>query len=404
MELTLFVIVGAIAVISAAMMLISENAIYSALFLILNFACIAFFFLMLNAPFLAMVQITVYAGAIMVLFLFVIMLLGAERVTSATVTVDLWQSRLTIPVAIVFALVFLVIASAAIIDSDIDHIEAEKIDPHIRVVHAFSEAPNVDVYLDDELIAANVSYKGSTDFEVWDQTGLQTVKMVEAGTEKSGKALAEKTVEINEGEAISFVVIASDSSDAKAGLAVATEKVAFNDEQGTSRVIAINALPNWSFVDVVNTSDGDAMLVDNLAYGIPSAGFLLDKGEHSIGVFPDGNDNMALASLKNHEFDDNTSLLWVITDERQAGNAFENVLLNFEVDGSPSFGSPTHVGRLLFTRYVLPFEMVSLLLLVAMIGAIVLTHEALAVRRQPMRQLANPPAGLEQPIIGEPNK
>ena len=79
MELTLFVIVGAIAVISAAMMLISENAIYSALFLILNFACIAFFFLMLNAPFLAMVQITVYAGAIMVLFLFVIMLLGAEQ-------------------------------------------------------------------------------------------------------------------------------------------------------------------------------------------------------------------------------------------------------------------------------------------------------------------------------------
>ncbi len=76
MELTLFVIVGAVAVVSAAMMLISENAVHSALFLILNFACIAFFFLMLNAPFLAMVQITVYAGAIMVLFLFVIMLSG----------------------------------------------------------------------------------------------------------------------------------------------------------------------------------------------------------------------------------------------------------------------------------------------------------------------------------------
>ncbi len=402
MELTLFVIVGAIAVISAAMMLISENAIYSALFLILNFACIAFFFLMLNAPFLAMVQITVYAGAIMVLFLFVIMLLGAERVTSASV--DLWQGRLTIPVAIAFALVFLVIASAAIIDSDIDHIEAEKIDPHIRVVHAFSEAPNVDVYLDDELIAANVSYKSNTDFEVWEQTGLQTVSMFEAGIDPaSGRPLAAQTVEINEGEAISFVVIASDSADAVAGLAVATEKVAFNDEQGTSRVIAINALHKWDFVDVLNTSDGNAVLVDNLAYGIPSAGFLLDKGDHSIGVYADGKD-IAIANWKDQEFDDNKSLLWVITEERQSGNAFESVLLNFEVDGSPSFGSPTHVGRLLFTRYVLPFEMVSLLLLVAMIGAIVLTHETLAVRRQPVRQLANPPAGLEQPIIGEPNK
>src|SRR5512139_2500179 len=79
MELTLFIIVGAIAVISAAMMLVSENAVHSALFLIMNFMCIAFFFLMLNAAFLAMVQITVYAGAIMVLFLFVIMLLGAEK-------------------------------------------------------------------------------------------------------------------------------------------------------------------------------------------------------------------------------------------------------------------------------------------------------------------------------------
>ena len=78
-EVSLFILVGAIAVVAAVMMLLSENAVHSALFLILNMGCIAFFFLMLNAPFLAMVQITVYAGAIMVLFLFVIMLLGAEK-------------------------------------------------------------------------------------------------------------------------------------------------------------------------------------------------------------------------------------------------------------------------------------------------------------------------------------
>ena len=101
MELTLFVIVGAIAVVSAVMMLISENAIYSALFLILNFACIAFFFLMLNAPFLAMVQVTVYAGAIMVLFLFVVMLLGAEQLRGeATAGVGSWQ----LPLSVVLAL------------------------------------------------------------------------------------------------------------------------------------------------------------------------------------------------------------------------------------------------------------------------------------------------------------
>ena len=75
----LFFILATIAVFSAISMLTSKNAVHSALFLILNFAVIAVFYLILNAPFLAVVQITVYAGAIMVLFLFVIMLLGAEE-------------------------------------------------------------------------------------------------------------------------------------------------------------------------------------------------------------------------------------------------------------------------------------------------------------------------------------
>ena len=82
-ELVLFVVVGLIAVFAAVFMLLSDNAVHSALFLIVTMGCIAFLFLLLNAPFLAMIQITVYTGAIMVLFLFVIMLLGAERLQSA---------------------------------------------------------------------------------------------------------------------------------------------------------------------------------------------------------------------------------------------------------------------------------------------------------------------------------
>ena len=68
-----------IAIGSAVSMLVSRNAIYAALFLVLNFATIAVFYLSLGAPFIAFTQITVYAGAIMVLFLFVIALLGAEK-------------------------------------------------------------------------------------------------------------------------------------------------------------------------------------------------------------------------------------------------------------------------------------------------------------------------------------
>jgi NADH-quinone oxidoreductase subunit J len=64
---------------SAIAMLFQRNAVHAALFLIVNFFTLAVFYLVLGAPFLFAVQIIVYAGAIMVLFLFVIMLLGVDR-------------------------------------------------------------------------------------------------------------------------------------------------------------------------------------------------------------------------------------------------------------------------------------------------------------------------------------
>ena len=76
-----FGVLAVIAIGSGVGMLTSRNAVYSALYLVLNFATIGVFYIVLNAPFIAMVQITVYAGAIMVLFLFVIMLLGGVAAT-----------------------------------------------------------------------------------------------------------------------------------------------------------------------------------------------------------------------------------------------------------------------------------------------------------------------------------
>jgi NADH-quinone oxidoreductase subunit J len=74
-----FWVFAPISVASAIGMLLMRNAIHAALFLIVNFFCLAVFFLLLDAPFLFAVQIVVYAGAIMVLFLFVIMLLGVDQ-------------------------------------------------------------------------------------------------------------------------------------------------------------------------------------------------------------------------------------------------------------------------------------------------------------------------------------
>ncbi len=97
--LILFIVLAAVAVLTAIGMLVSRNAVYAALFLVLNFATVAIFYLMLGAPFIAMAQVTVYAGAIMVLFLFVIMLLGAEKLPKGGVLP--WQRPLAIGLAAV---------------------------------------------------------------------------------------------------------------------------------------------------------------------------------------------------------------------------------------------------------------------------------------------------------------
>jgi NADH-quinone oxidoreductase subunit J len=65
--------------VSAFFVLISPNAVHAALALVINFFTLAVFYVLLEAHFLAAVQVIVYAGAIMVLFLFVIMLLGVDK-------------------------------------------------------------------------------------------------------------------------------------------------------------------------------------------------------------------------------------------------------------------------------------------------------------------------------------
>ena len=67
----------------ASMVVITKNPIHSVLYLVLTFFAIAGHYVLLNAQFLAAVHIIVYAGAIMVLFLFVIMLLNLNKETEA---------------------------------------------------------------------------------------------------------------------------------------------------------------------------------------------------------------------------------------------------------------------------------------------------------------------------------
>ncbi|MGE5244780.1 MAG: NADH-quinone oxidoreductase subunit J [Betaproteobacteria bacterium] len=77
--MTAFYIFGAIALLASLLVIAQRNPIYSVLLLIGSFGALSGLYVLLDAPFVAVIQIIVYAGAIMVLFLFVVMLLNAPH-------------------------------------------------------------------------------------------------------------------------------------------------------------------------------------------------------------------------------------------------------------------------------------------------------------------------------------
>jgi NADH-quinone oxidoreductase subunit J len=79
MEQIIFYIAAILAVASTAMVILSKNAIYAVLFLIMSLFAISIVFFTLGAPFIGMLEIIIYAGAIMVLFLFVVMMLNLGK-------------------------------------------------------------------------------------------------------------------------------------------------------------------------------------------------------------------------------------------------------------------------------------------------------------------------------------
>lgn len=97
-----FLVLAILAIVSALAMITARNLVHAVLFMVVNFVATAVLFLLLNAAFLALVQVAVYAGAIMVLFLFVVMLLGPQQVLLTE------RSHIQRPAALLFGLLLLV--------------------------------------------------------------------------------------------------------------------------------------------------------------------------------------------------------------------------------------------------------------------------------------------------------
>jgi NADH-quinone oxidoreductase subunit J len=104
----LFYVFAAITLISALLMVVSPNAVNGAMCMIVAFVSTAALFVLLEAYFLAILQVLVYAGAVMVLFLFIIMLLDVNKDTS-----QMLKDKLTLAASFVgFALLVILICAA----------------------------------------------------------------------------------------------------------------------------------------------------------------------------------------------------------------------------------------------------------------------------------------------------
>jgi len=96
MNAALFYMTALAAVVTAAVVVLHRNPVVAALSLAAHLCSIAFFFVLLSAPFAAVIQIILYAGAIMVLFLFVVMLLdpGGEGINGRVGRIQLYATLL----------------------------------------------------------------------------------------------------------------------------------------------------------------------------------------------------------------------------------------------------------------------------------------------------------------------
>lgn len=95
-----FFVIGTIAVASSILVVAMRNPVHSALFLLLTFLCVAVLFVIKAAEFVAAVQVLVYAGGIMVLFLFVVMLINYRHLPEEKILSRYWLGGIGVGVAI----------------------------------------------------------------------------------------------------------------------------------------------------------------------------------------------------------------------------------------------------------------------------------------------------------------
>ena len=429
----LFLVVSFVAVLAAGMMLTRQNAVHSALFLIVNFGCVAFLYLMLDAPFLAMVQVTVYTGAIMVLFLFVIMLLGAETTTDTSGQMR-WLGLAGSLVAIVVLLIFAFpIASDMLSSEPVEPLEAKG---RLRLINAVpgGDAQEFTVRemgfdmplighvsaslalspLDGPATAASIDAllyndprDGSGDYLDLPAGDYTLSGTISDGVYESGEVYSE-SLRLDADAALSILLY--ENSEGVLDFALLDDDLSA-PAVGKMRLSLINALAGKqvSLVDVgqyttIRTLCENAacssilphrVLIERLPLS-ESVSLQLDEGDYNL-AFVDS-DFTVLRTLSGYEAERGRIETRVLVREPGGpGSQPSYRAAVFHASAVPAFGSPEAVGQVLFIEYVLPVMLVGVLLLVALIGVIVLARpDALA---QAERRRINRRRRVNRPLV-----
>lgn len=429
----LFLVVSFVAVLAAGMMLTRQNAVHSALFLIVNFGCVAFLYLMLDAPFLAMVQVTVYTGAIMVLFLFVIMLLGAETTTDTSGRMR-WLGFAGTAVAILLLLIFAFpLASNMLTDEGVEQPDARA---QVRVINAIpgGETQTFTVMDMGRAMTLEDTVRGNV---LLDATNDSAEDMrLDGIIYDYGRESTRDYMEVAAGD-YNVIVGVGDGDFESApiyseALTLAPESahsvLLFENAEGLVDVVALeddisapavgkmrltlfNAVTDKqvSLVDVGQYT-ARATLCDDSACGsliphrvlieqLPAGAHIsleLEAGSYNL-AFVDGDQNV-LRTLAEYQAERGLIETRVLVREPGIPGSLPTYRAAvFNAIAAPAFGSPESVGQVLFIEYVLPVMLVGMLLLVALIGVIVLARpDALA---QAERRRINRRRRVNRPLV-----
>lgn len=385
----LFLIVGVLSVAAAVGMLLTKKAVHSAMFLIANFVCVALIYLMLDAAFLAMVQIAVYAGAIMVLFLFVIMLLGAENPSTETK-----EFKWLTPTTLLLSVGFLGIVALALLGSGINTQQTQPAKANVRFVNALSVYSSADFYLNNERFASGVAFAET------DGTELPFVQ-IDPGTYNVGVNLAniERTplplgsITVNAGDTVTIIGYGLPGTDVNPTVVAVSEDISATSAN-VGRVIIVNAHAPARDIAVL---DAGADRIIRTSAEAESASVVIESlgvGEYLVfnEEIPGTRNWVVTDAVQRDEVlvrlageDPNSaypieagqSQLLIYTTDRQ-GDIVIDRALNVVTPNEYAFGSPQALGELLFVEYMLPFQMVGILLLTSMVGAIVVAQRTIS--------------------------